>query len=229
MSAIVTKHSKLNELDVQEHEFGASVRRRRRPGDQQREQKENTRQKLLEAARAVFSEWSYSKSSVETIAEAAGVSRTTFYRHFDGKLPIAMALFGSQELVILDLWDDLFNLDEPTQDDCRAWLERFLEIVEPDRVLLAVLREVDATEPAAAMEELHYYGAVIERIWGKRILKDKKRAARLTAKSMLFLLQLDQFIYTVCVRDWNIGRQALIEAMADKLHEFMEFRQVERG
>lgn len=201
--------------------------RRRRPGDQQREQKENTRQKLLEAALAVFGEWSYSKASVEMIADEAGVSRTTFYRHFDGKLPLAIALFGTQEIVILELWDELFALDQPTLEDCCSWLERFLGIVEPDRVLLAVLREMDATEPDAAIEELHYYGAVLQRIWGEHIRENDKRSDRLKAKSLLMLLQLDQFIYTVCVRDWEVNRGAIIQAMAEQIHDFLQFRRAE--
>ncbi len=199
--------------------------RRRRPGDQQREQNETTRQKLLEAARAVFGEWSYSKASVEMIADEAGVSRTTFYRHFDGKLPLAIALFGTQEIVILELWDDLFDLERPTFEDCCGWLDRFLGIVEPDKVLLAVLREMDATEPDAAIEELHYYGAVLQRIWGEHIREDDSRSDQLTAKSLLLLLQLDQFVYTVCVRDWDLNRRALVEAMAEQIHYFLQFRQ----
>ena len=203
------------------------TRPRRRPGDQQREQKETTRQKLLAAARVVFAEWSYTKTSVDMIADEAGVSRTTFYRHFDGKLAIAMALFGAQEPQIQQLWKELFAIEDPSIPDCVSWITRFLALVEPDRVLLAVLREMDATEPDAGVQELHYYGAVTQMMWGKRLRRGTKKSDALTAKSLLLLLQLDQFIYAICFRNWDLDRQPLITAMAEQIHQFLTFRQSE--
>ena len=59
----------------------------------QQEQKDNSRQRLLEAAHRLFTEASYPTTTVDDIANEAGVSRTTFYRHFNSRLAIAETLF----------------------------------------------------------------------------------------------------------------------------------------
>src|ERR1700733_8411612 len=55
-----------------------------------RQQKEDSRRRLVEAAERVFDRAGYIATSVDDIAQEAGVSRQTFYRHYDGKLAIAM-------------------------------------------------------------------------------------------------------------------------------------------
>jgi AcrR family transcriptional regulator len=62
-----------------------------------RTRKEASRRRLLEAARRVFNRYGYLAPSVDDIAQEAGVSRQTFYRHFDGKLAIAMEYFDRQK------------------------------------------------------------------------------------------------------------------------------------
>jgi len=69
-----------------------------------RTRKEASRSRLLEAARRVFNRSGYLAPSVDDIAQEAGVSRQTFYRHFDGKLAIAMEYFDRQNEFALPLW-----------------------------------------------------------------------------------------------------------------------------
>ena len=47
-------------------------------------QKADTRGRLIAAAKALFSAEGAGAVSVETVAEAAGVTRATFYLHFSG-------------------------------------------------------------------------------------------------------------------------------------------------
>ena len=55
--------------------------------------KQDSRERLLAAAMTQFCDQSYLAVSVEDIASAAGVSRVTFYRHFNNKADIAADLF----------------------------------------------------------------------------------------------------------------------------------------
>src|SRR5437870_4629775 len=51
------------------------------------------RARLLAAAREVFAERGYAQASIEEIVARARVSRTAFYRFFDGKEACLLALF----------------------------------------------------------------------------------------------------------------------------------------
>ena len=59
----------------------------------QRRKKQGSRDSLLAAATQAFCAAGYFAVSVEDVAAAAGVSRMTFYRHFNGKAALALDLF----------------------------------------------------------------------------------------------------------------------------------------
>ena len=56
------------------------------------EQKQRTRQALLDAALELLEEQSFSSLSLRQVARAAGVVPTAFYRHFDGMDELGLAL-----------------------------------------------------------------------------------------------------------------------------------------
>lgn len=196
------------------------VAKRRRPGDSQREQKELTRRKLLEAAQVVFRHHSYSETAVEMVADQAGVSRTTFYRHFDGKLPLALALFDDVAPRIKNAWGQLFRISEPTTEQVQNWLAQLIKESAMNQVLVSVFVQIEATEPDAQANKYRYY----DDIWnlsglGDKI--DKLDYEALRAKFLLIMLQIDQFLYLVCVRGSPTGDDSLRSAMAEIIRNFL--------
>jgi AcrR family transcriptional regulator len=69
--------------------------------------RQDSRERMLAAAATAFCASGYFAVTVEDIASAAGVSRMTVYRHFNGKAALAFALF---------------------EQNVAAWLPRFLAI-----------------------------------------------------------------------------------------------------
>jgi AcrR family transcriptional regulator len=57
------------------------------------QRRQDSRERLLAAGIEKFCDEGYIYVSVEDIARAAGVSRVTFYRHFNGKADLAIELF----------------------------------------------------------------------------------------------------------------------------------------
>ena len=198
--------------------------RRRRPGEPQREQKEATRKKLLDAARFIFERYPYSIVSIEMIADQAGVSRTTYYRHFDGKLQIALALFANLAPHFQQRWQEILNNPDPTHEDVRSWIIREVENAEADRALYTMLRQVDATEADSQSHSLRYYEQIMEFMWPEDRLPTDRSIVDLKSRSMLVLLQLDQFQYLFTGRDWSLDRESIIKAMSDLFHEFLLLR-----
>lgn len=196
------------------------IAKRRRPGDSQREQKEQTRKKLLEAAQVVFKHHAYSDTAVEMVADQAGVSRTTFYRHFDGKLPLALALFDDIAPRIKNAWSLLFQMPEPTPAQVDDWLTQLIKESSINQVLVSVFVQIDATEPDAQANKYRYY----DDIWNLSGLGkgfDEIHWEDIRAKFLLTMLQIDQFLYLVCVRGSPNRDERLRRAMAEIIHNFL--------
>jgi AcrR family transcriptional regulator len=194
--------------------------RRRRPGDTQREQKEFTRRKLLDAAQIVFEQCPYYATAVEMLAEQAGVSRTTFYRHFDGKLAVALALFEDLKPLLIEQWKAIFAAPSPQFAEVRSWLDGLIAVSASNRVLVSVFGQIEAIEQEIAGHKYGYYDQIFELLG---VVDDKIDAAmrdRLKAKFLLLMIQIDQFLYMVCSRRTAFDADVLEDAMAEIIHEF---------
>ncbi|WP_380876335.1 hypothetical protein ACFB49_08220 [Sphingomonas sp. DBB INV C78] len=194
--------------------------RRNRQGDLQRRQKEATRQKLLASAHAVFADNGYATTSVDMIVEEAEVSRTSFYRHFDDKYAVAQALFSELIPEVQDRWRELLAIPRPGLADVVAWVTAYVDLLEVNRVLIGVLREVDAIEVRAQQRVLDYHNDLLA-VMAARVpgLGDEGAVPR--ARALLLLLQVDQFSYAMSIRNWPIERGVMIAAMAALIHEFL--------
>src|SRR5436190_16202474 len=64
------------------------------------------RRRLYEAAAAVFARVGYSEATAEAIAREAGMSKATFYEHFNNKEDCIIALFDTAIDVILSAMRD---------------------------------------------------------------------------------------------------------------------------
>lgn len=110
-------------------------------------QKEESRRRLVEAAERVFSRAGYIATSVDDIAQEAGVSRQTFYRHYDGKLAIAMEYFERQNDISLPLWLRIGDQDFTDPAVVIAWITMLFDFNEAKRLSLRTFVEMGTVEP----------------------------------------------------------------------------------
>lgn len=99
----------------------------------------NARQRLERAALALFTERGYDATTVAQIADRAGLTKSTFFRHFADKREV---LFGGQDL-LTGLFTDAIRTAPPsaTTADClAAALESAAVAFTPDRHDLAPQR-----------------------------------------------------------------------------------------
>jgi AcrR family transcriptional regulator len=113
-----------------------------------RQQKEESRRRLIEAAERVFNRAGYIAPSVDDIAQEAGVSRQTFYRHYDGKLAIAMEYFERQNDVSLPLWLKIGDLDYTDPAVVIGWITELFDYSEARRLSLRTFVEMGISEAA---------------------------------------------------------------------------------
>ena len=67
---------------------------------------EQTRQQIIDAARLVFAEKGVSRTTIDTVAKAAGVTRGAVYWHFENKEALFHAMREQVMLPLLDQFDD---------------------------------------------------------------------------------------------------------------------------
>jgi AcrR family transcriptional regulator len=128
------------------------------------EQKQRTRERLLDAAFEVFKEVGFRSATIDEIMKRAGANRATFYLHFHDKIDIAAGLGRRSATRVADRFRLLDNLVSPTREDVRAWLvDDFAEKLK-DKVLLHVIQEASASDPAFGQEYLDYFGRIAERV-----------------------------------------------------------------
>jgi AcrR family transcriptional regulator len=104
-----------------------------------RSRREAARRRILDAARALLEEQAWPAVSLDEIMRAAGLSRTVFYRHFEDRRELLLALLDDSELA-LDLPGTIWKQapDDPVPA-LRAALRRLTEqFAEQGRLLQAV-------------------------------------------------------------------------------------------
>ncbi len=126
-----------------------------------RQQALATRQGILDAAVHVFLERGFKRSSMQHVADRAGVTRGAVYWHFRSQLELLEALLDQTPLP----WQVLQQLPEPSAADTPAPLPRqaltdiavaplvWLEGSEPAQRLMHIVGQVEAPDSATRLGE----------------------------------------------------------------------------
>jgi AcrR family transcriptional regulator len=112
-----------------EREHGAAPRGRHAPPLEVRQDRQ--RRRLYAAAGAVFARMGYADATAEAIAREAGMSKATFYEHFDNKEDCIVALHDDATAAVLEAMRRTgaeFGAGE-TEDRVRAVIRTLLEVL----------------------------------------------------------------------------------------------------
>jgi AcrR family transcriptional regulator len=182
------------------------------------QQKQLTRQKLLEAADEVFTSKGYTRATVDEIVEAAGASRGTYYLYFRSKAEIVTALAAAFDRD-LRAWVQRLDVEDLTTDvELRAWLDDYINLVSAHRTtirfwLQATNTEHDLRQVGADREQVFVRG-VSEWIARSRVAAGRPEPARAsTTRAMLLVTQLEHFIFSWQIRGWRPVRTVALDAL----------------
>jgi AcrR family transcriptional regulator len=106
--------------------------------------KVGSRERLRAAATELFCAGGYFPVSVEDIAAAAGVSRMTFYRHFNDKAALAAELFRINAQAATPRWLGIGQRDFHDPKVVAGWIAELSEADRADRQLLRVFIQANA-------------------------------------------------------------------------------------
>ncbi|MEV5839934.1 TetR/AcrR family transcriptional regulator [Nocardia sp. NPDC052112] len=113
------------------------------------EQKLQTRARLMDGAKALFTERGYAAVRVDDIAAAVGCSRATFYLHFTSKQEILRAIAEQGTApTALHFYEDLDRvLDTGSRAEFVDWVTRAIAWFHEYKDLLPAWDEATALEP----------------------------------------------------------------------------------
>jgi len=128
------------------------------------EQKQRTRDRLLDAAFEVFSEVGFRAATIDEIMKRAGANRATFYLHFTDKLNIAAGLGRRSSVEVAERFRQLDRMESPTQADVREWLENDINHRRSDKVMVNITHEASSADPGFGQEYMDYFIRIAERV-----------------------------------------------------------------
>jgi AcrR family transcriptional regulator len=94
---------------------------------------------ILEAAREAFAEGGYHRTSLDQIAEAAGVSKALLYEHFDSKRELHAAMLEAHVTELLERINAALADADPGEARLRAGAEAFFSFLEERRGAAAIM------------------------------------------------------------------------------------------
>ncbi|MGW6656770.1 TetR/AcrR family transcriptional regulator [Rhodococcus sp. NPDC055024] len=164
--------------------------------------KRDTNDRLLSAARILFSAQGFASTTVDDIAERAEVSRATFFNYFQGKDSVLEALHSDHLDQLAALVDQLMDSPMPTADRISRIFQDFAQqaIMHPRylRMVTAELERDFASSGAGAAHD-HRFHVELLRIVTAGIEAGEVRSDY----PPLFLAQMIGGTYGALVRFWR--------------------------
>jgi AcrR family transcriptional regulator len=141
-----------------------------------------TRLAIHDAGMRLFAERGFAGTTVDEIAEAAGVSRATVFAYFPTKEEI---VFGDAALAVDALGARLRVGGEPTVKLIRGWLAELTGWLEPGLLLQLRLRGEAPTVAARRLQISDALEDVIAEALEAELGPERQLAARLTAATLM--------------------------------------------
>jgi len=182
--------------------------------------KNQTRQKILKAARRCFYHNGFDRTSINDIADLAKISRATVYLHFQGKKNLLRELIGEALAEQVKRYQQLLLLPSPVQDDhVREWVSGFVKTLIKETRVIGQFHVVLSQEPDALKHlfenriiEIRTLG---ERYAAFRIPDLDSDEGRRSLQECLFMLYLIESF----VRYADQGDEAMFSSGIDLLTE----------
>ena len=185
-------------------------------------QRELTRSRIRDAARDLFHELHYDATTVDQIANAAGLTRSTLYLHYKDKAEILADITADYAPRAIAQMERLPG-PAPSMAEIDTWLLEVVDFVTVERVPLAILQETGRTG-AQSLEPLMFDILVALGLNNPAFARAARREAAdllLRARATLLIGALTYACNFVARGgDRDLGR-ALLRSVAESFHDFI--------
>ena len=178
-----------------------------------KQQKNYTRQRLLQVSRELFASQGTAATGIDEIARAAGTSRATVYTHFAGKQEIIREL-------LTEMWERCHHLclgfdalPDCSKPHVRAWLQQVFaswdSYAEDTKTLL---REMQSDSDA---DWQRHFEAQAEALVQTRAKWPHFSTDEAQRRAFLLLVQLHRTLSSWYYGGWSTDRDALLHTLTD--------------
>ena len=181
------------------------------------QQKQLTRQRLLEAALEVFSSKGYANTTVDDVVASAGASRATFYLHFSSKIDLLLEV---STIATNDTPALYAALDKALADGSRAELEAAIDGIlswfEAHRGLLQATAEAAMETKDLRRKARDLLGEFFDAMPYVRSTWPPSLEEQVRLRLYLFVVQFERFFQNrTAAGKWDFPRDVLIGVLAD--------------
>jgi AcrR family transcriptional regulator len=177
------------------------------------QQRDYTRQRLVDAARDLFLRNGTRGTSVDDIAKAAGTSRATFYAHFTDKQDVIREMARGMWETTFALYERFGTLKDWSHASIGGWLRLIFDAWDRDAASVnLVVQEMPGELQAEFLDDLKKrVGALMSshENWRRFAPDEAERRA------VLLVFQLERGMSAVHWGGWPVDRDALLETLTD--------------
>jgi AcrR family transcriptional regulator len=193
----------------------------------QEQQKQDSRQRILDAAKTVLADMPYALMAVEDVIAEAQVSRTTFYRHFDSKFAIFKELHRPFLAALYEVYDGLGRHPDPTVEQMADWLRAFLDFYRREIILVRAYWNIYSIEPEFNPIAETITETICRRLADtlpafRRSFTDDERGMVARIEARLLLQEINNFAIESVVRGWDLDTDMAIGLLARRIHGFLK-------
>jgi AcrR family transcriptional regulator len=192
----------------------------------QEQQKQDSRQRILDAAKTVLAELPYASMAVEDVIAEAQVSRTTFYRHFDSKFAIFKELHRPFLAALYAVYDGLGRHPDPTVKQIGDWVRAFLDFYRTEIILVRAYWNIYSVEPdfnpiAETITETICRRLAVTLPAFRRAIAEDGDAMPAKIEAHLLLQDINNFGIEAVVRGWDLDTDVAIAILARRIRTFL--------
>lgn len=190
------------------------------------EQRQLVRRKVRDAAREVFMKGNYVDASIDLIAKTAGISRATFYLHYNGKLAVLHELIDDDVERLKQMYQRLAEIPKPREEDVMRWLERMAQAQARERHVvifwqLAVGLHPELAHRFFAMRDecIDTLAETFEAFRWRELAAPEGEQRRIRAH--LLIIELSMLLYHLATGAWLPNRHESLRVVAQDLLSFI--------
>jgi AcrR family transcriptional regulator len=170
-------------------------------------QRAETRRRLQDGARALFATKPYHDATIDEIAAHAGISRATFYLHYDGKQALLRDLLADDMVAQRKLFERLVGgSDDPGPEAIVEWVRAYVSAFSRRRAALSLFYTVLGNDPdflqAITAERDALFDDIGRHSAAFRFAPDAAGRARRVAAHLL-IFQIEQFCTHAAFGVWD--------------------------
>jgi AcrR family transcriptional regulator len=188
------------------------------------QQKQFTRQRLIDGALQMFQEAGYAATTVDDIAAAAGASRATFYLHFASKLELVRDLAEGLKPEIGAYYDSLDQIlvEDDSYEALREWMVSAVGWFDAHPTFVAIIEEVGAVERLEGGNELVPATYIPDRMPKFLARKPRRQRERFRLRISLLVAELTGACRMWFAGDFDVTFDDLVDELTELWHTRLE-------